>query len=139
MFISSSLVISLKNLKGVEKDKEKGYKTLMTVFKNGRKIIYFLLELYFISMFAAYFIFDLGNRFLLILLIIFSLKIIIFSYFNNKRDVLSYRLNRLTTLIFIFAFIYDKSSNIYSLVIILSIIFLYLIYLIFTIKWNTTM
>lgn len=134
MFFSTALIIPIKNLNGVEKDKKNKYVTLPTKYKNGKKITHLLLQFYFIFMFLAYFIFNLTNKFLFVILFVFIIQIFINYSINNKKEILAYKLTRLIGLLFTFAFVFDKASNIFSIFFSLSIILIYSGYLFFTIK-----
>ncbi len=128
-FVSFALITPMKNLRGVEEDKKMGYKTLMTLYKNGKKITNFFLQFYFILLFLSYFIFDLGDKFLLVILGIFLIKILIDYYMNNNREVRAYHLCRLIVMLFAFAFVYDRATNLSIVFLSLLIPIIYVLYL----------
>ena len=64
-----------KNLREIDEDKKRGYKTLMTMYKNGKDVTHILLSLYFILIFLSYFLFDLGNKFLFVVFVLFIIKV----------------------------------------------------------------
>jgi len=129
MYLNLWLAIPIKNINNSDKDKELGYHTLITRFRNGKSMTNTLLEFYFISMFFAYFIFDLGNRFLFVLGIIFVLRIFVFNYINNGNEVFGYKLSKLATLLFSSGIIISKTSDYRIISIPLALILLYAVYL----------
>lgn len=131
MFLTMTLIIPIKNLKGIEEDKKRGYITFMTKFSNGKQITLLLMQIYFISLFLAYFLFDLSSKFIFILMGIFILKILIDYFLNTKKDVTAYKLIRLVPILFIFGIIFDKAENSLALSLIFSIILIYTISLFF--------
>ncbi|MBD3249295.1 hypothetical protein GF336_04585 [Candidatus Woesearchaeota archaeon] len=127
LFVNMWLAIPLKNLNNFKKDEMLGYHTLMTMKKNGRSITEMLLESYFISMFFAYFLFDLGDVFLAVLMFLFILRIFVFRLLREKKFAHGYRLNKIATLIFLFGIIASRTrEEIVFVPIVLAI--LYLIY-----------
>lgn len=136
MSLSLWLVIPMKNLNGIEKDKELGYSTLITKLFNGRRITFFLFELYFISIMLAYFVLSLNHIFLSFVIIIFILKIIIFDNINNGNEVLGYKLSKLVTLLFSLGIIVSVNSRLIILLIPILLIFIYTIYLSLDIKFT---
>jgi 4-hydroxybenzoate polyprenyltransferase len=127
-FLTTMLVIPIKNLKGVEEDKRRGYRTLMTIYKNGEKITIILLQIYFVSLFLIYFILDLEYKFTLILMSIFLLKILIDTYLNTQK-IVAYKLTRLIPLLFTFGIVYDQTTNNKIIFLSFSIIIVYLFFL----------
>ena len=129
MFVALFLIIPMKNLNRVKEDKKRKYKTLMTYYKNGKKITYFLFNFYFILMFIAYFVFDLTNKYLIIFAGIFIITIFLNSYLNNRKEILAYKLSRLIVILFSFAFVYDKATDFIIISISGFLIFVYIVYL----------
>ncbi|MFH1521352.1 MAG: UbiA family prenyltransferase [archaeon] len=111
MFASFLFLVPIKNLNGAEKDIEKGYKTLMTLFKDGKTITYVLFNIYVILMFLSYFIFDLDEKFLIMFAFILMLKIFMDYCLYNGREVLTYRCARLVIILFSFSFVFVNASN----------------------------
>jgi len=132
--IPFGLIAPMKNLRGITGDKKRHYKTLMTTNKNGKQITYVLLSLYFIAVFAAYFILDLGNRFLFVVFILFIVKVFMDYYMINKKEIIAYGLVRLVIITLPFAFVFDKTSNISFIALSFSFIFIYFLYFISKIK-----
>ncbi len=128
-FSSFFLFVPMKNLNGVKEDIEKKYKTIMTSSLNGKTLTYILFNFYLISMFLSYFIFNLGDKFLIIFSFILAIKIPIDYFIYNGKQVLSYKLGRLIILIFSFAFVLDQSTNINIILISSILILIYAIYL----------
>jgi len=128
------LIAPMKNLRGIKEDKKRKYKTLMTTCKNGKEITHILLSLYFIAIFSAYFLLDLGNRFLSIVLMLFLIKVFMDHYMNTKKEIVAYGLVRLVIITLPFAFVFDKSSNITFIIMSFSFIFIYFLYFFFKIK-----
>ena len=111
MFVAIFLVSTMKNLNGVEDDIKRGYKTLMTSGKNGKWITAVLLNAYFILIFSAYFVFGLGNKFLIVFGAMLGLKGFINYKLGSGQDVLAYRLARLIIIMFPLAVVFDRSAN----------------------------
>jgi len=130
MFFSIALVAPMKNLRGIKDDKKRKYKTLMTKYKNGKKITNLLLDIYLVLLFLAYFIFKLSNKFLFIFSILLMLGFFINYLMANKKEVKAYQLARLVIILFSFAIVFDKVTTILPLLISLALIFTYLFYLI---------
>ena len=138
MFVALFLIIPMKNLNQIEKDKKRRYKTLMTQFKNGRQITNWLLNIHILLLFLSYFIFDFGNKFLLIFFFIFILKIFVSNLINKNRDLKAYYLSRLIFILFSFAIVYDQTTNTIFILMSASMVFIYLAYL-YILKWNIMM
>lgn len=138
MFVSLFLIIPMKNLSQVKEDKKRKYKTLMTQYKNGKQIINWLLNIHILLLFLAYFVFNLGNKFLLIFFFIFILSIFIFHLINKNKEIKAYSLSRLIFILFSFAIVYDQTTRIIFILMSASMILIYLAYL-YTIKWNIMM
>lgn len=133
-FFSLFLMAPMKNMNGWKEDKKRGYKTLMTLYKNGKGITNFLFQVYFILVLASYFIFDVGGKFLFIVLIMFSIKILMDFYINSGREIKAYVICRLIIILFAFAFVFDQASNINLVFLGLSIPSLYTVYLLIKLK-----
>lgn len=129
MFLNLWLAIPIKNINNSDKDKELGYNTLITRSMNGKAITHILFESYLISMFFAYFIFDLGNKFLFVLCIIFILRIFVFNYINNGNEAFGYKLSKMATLLFSLGIIISKTTDYRIISIPLLLILLYAVYL----------
>jgi hypothetical protein len=129
MFFSMFLIIPMKNLNRIKEDKKNKYKTLLTKYKNGKKLTNFLFQIYFVFIILAYFIFNLNYIFLIGIIPIFILKTIIDYNLNNKKEIFAYELSRFLVILFIFFIVYSKTSNIRLIILNSSLIFLYLIYL----------
>jgi len=123
-----TLIVPMKNLNGIEKDKQRGYKTLMTKYKNGKTATHFLLSFYFIVVFLLYFFLDLGNRFLFVVFVMFVIKTFMDYYMNTGKEIVAYGLVRLIIIIFPFAFVFDKAENIELVFLSFSFILFYLVY-----------
>lgn len=130
MFLAIILVTPMKNLNGIDEDKKRGYKTLMTKYKNGKKITNFLLDIYFILLFLAYFIFQLGNKFLFIFIFIFLIKGLMNYFILENKEVHAYRLVKLVIILFSFAIVFDKTTQPIILLLSSSLIGGYFLYLI---------
>lgn len=129
MFFAIALVAPMKNLKGVKEDKKRGYKTLMTKYKDGKKITNLLLNLYLLLLFLAYFIFNLNKKFLLIFSILLMLGFFINYLMANKKEVQAYRLVRLVIILFSFAIVFSQTSNLKIILLSFSLVFVYFTYL----------
>ncbi len=129
MFFAITLVAPMKNLKGVKDDKKRGYKTLMTKYKGGKKITNLLLNLYLLLLFLAYFIFNLNEKFLLIFSILLMLGFFINYLIVNKKEVQAYKLVRLVIILFSFAIVFSQTSNLKIILLSLSLVFVYFTYL----------
>jgi len=127
MYIFSWLTVHSKNLKDTEDDKERGYKTLTTIFKNGRIISILLLELSFLFMLVAYFLFNLTNTFLVIFSIIFIVQLVIVYQVIKNKNHSALKLIRLLTILFLFGIIVDRTNKFIIIVMPLSLFLLYLI------------
>ncbi|MBN1502348.1 UbiA prenyltransferase family protein [Candidatus Woesearchaeota archaeon] len=134
MFVTFWFLIHLKNLKDTREDKDRGYKTLTTEFKNGREWTLFCYEIGFASIALAYFLFGFGIKYIFFLLIIYILKnhIVHTALFHREKESLNYM--RFMVLFFLIGFVseYATSAVIY---LISGVIFsLYTIFLINDIK-----
>ncbi|MDH3352919.1 MAG: hypothetical protein OEL87_00540 [Nanoarchaeota archaeon] len=129
-FSSLALMTPMKNMNGWKEDLERGYKTLMTVRKDGKLITNYLLQVYFILTLASFFFFDLGKKFLLVIIIMFSLKILMDFYMNCGKEIKAYIMCRLMIILFAFAFVFDKAINPEIILIGLIILLLYVLYLV---------
>lgn len=128
-FSSFFLFVPMKNLNGVKEDIEKKYKTIMTSSTNGKTLTYILFNFYLIVMFLSYFIFNLGNKFLIVFSFILAIKIFTDYFIYNGKQVLTYKLGRLVILVFSFAFVLDQSTSINIILISSILILVYAIYL----------
>lgn len=133
-FFSLFLMAPMKNMNGWREDKKRGYKTLMTLYKNGKSITNFLFQVYFILVLASYFIFDVGDKFLFVVLIMFVIKILMDFYMNSGREVKAYVICRLIIILFAFAFVFDQASDFGLVLLGLSIPSLYTFYLLIKLK-----
>lgn len=122
------MITPMKNLRGIEEDKKRGYKTLMTRYKNGKNVTHILLSLYFIIIFFLYFLFNLGHKFLFIIFLMFVVKVFMDYYMNTEREVVAYGLVRLVIIMLPFAFVFDKALNIVFPLISSTFIFTYFLY-----------
>lgn len=111
MFFTFWFIMHSKNLKDAKEDKQREYKTLVTMFKNGRYFTLILLDISFILMFISYFLFDLSIKYLLILVIVSILNLVVINRMVNSEAGQAVKLIRLIMLIFLFGLIFDKASN----------------------------
>jgi len=136
MFVAFFLIIPMKNLSQVVKDKKRKYKTLMTQYKNGKQITNWLLNIHVLLLFLAYFIFSLNNKYLLIFASIIIITIFVNFYLRNGKETQAYYLSRLIFILFSFAIVYAKTTNTIFILMSASMILIYLAYL-YILKWNT--
>jgi 4-hydroxybenzoate polyprenyltransferase len=128
IMIFYTTIDQMSNLNGIKGDKENKYKTLMTLCKNGKLYTHLLMNISFLVAFAIYFLFDFSNKFLLIILLLFSIETIMNYFMNSKREIEAYGLMRLITIIFPFAFICEWAHDIRIFLIGLIFIETYLTY-----------
>ena len=143
-FIAFFSIVPMKNLNGIKEDKKRKYKTLMTKYKGGKSITKILFDFYFVLMLIAYFLFDLGNKYIAAFVVLLTFKILMDLYFNNKKEIMSYELLRLLLISFSFAFVFDLTSNTKIILLSSALIIAYLFYLAIDInqggqKWSITM
>lgn len=105
------LFIHIKNLKDKEDDKNRGYKTIATEFKNGRKITLILFEISFLLMVAGYFLFKFNPIYLISLLILFFMKQSIKRNIlkNNEEKALDYL--RFVSVVFVYSIVLQKITE----------------------------
>lgn len=124
----------MSNLNGILGDKKNRYKTLMTTSKNGKLHTHLLMNISFVIAFTIYFLFNLSNKFLLIILLLFSIEIIMNYLMNSKGEIEAYGLMRLVAIIFPFAFVFEWAHNIEIFLVSLTFIDTYFIYYIINFK-----
>ena len=111
MFVTFWFLMHSKNLKDTKDDRERGYKTLTTLFENGRAISITLLIIGFLFMFAVYFLFNLTYKYLTLCSMVFILQVIVINQIIKDKNENAVKLIRLVMLMFMFAVIADKTSN----------------------------
>ena len=111
LMLTLAIIAPMKNLNGIETDKKRKYKTLMTIFKNGKTPTHILMKLYFIIAFSAFFLFDLTKKFLAIIAVLFLIQIIMDICMTTKKEIEAYGLVRLVIISLPFAFVFDKATN----------------------------
>ena len=111
LMIPFGTMLQMKNLKGIKQDKRNNYKTLMTCYKNGRLITYYLMKISFITIFLIYFLFDLGNNYLIIVLILYMIQIIMDYFIYTKQELKAHGLTRLITIIIPLAIVLEKNPK----------------------------
>jgi 4-hydroxybenzoate polyprenyltransferase len=129
MFVTFWFLMHSKNLKDTSDDKKRGYKTLTTLYKHGKSISITLLVIGFLSMFFAYFLFNLANKFLLVYLIVLILQITAIRLIIGNKGQPAVKIIRLLMMLFLLGIIFDKASDISVLLIPFSLFFTYLILL----------
>ncbi|MCH7850101.1 MAG: UbiA prenyltransferase family protein [Nanoarchaeota archaeon] len=112
MFFSMILIMPIKNIKGIDEDKKRGYKTFLTTYRKGKQITIVLMFMYFTSLFMAYYVFDLGNKFLLLSIFFIPLYMVMHMCMIKKMETLSYKCSRLLVLFFLFAIVFDQTSRV---------------------------
>ena len=132
LMIPFGTMLQMKNLKGINQDKKNNYKTLMTCYKNGRLITYYLLKLSFIIIFLIYFLFDFGNNYLAIVLILYIIQIIMDYFIYTKQELKAHGLTRLITITIPLAIVLEKNPKFATISLTFSLI--YIIYYIYKIK-----
>jgi len=130
MFFTFWFIIHSKNLKDTLNDKKRGYKTLTTMTKNGKRIAIIFLGISFAFMLVAYFLFNLTKLYWVFLSIIYILgPIAIIHIIKNKEDF-AVLLIRGVMLLFLFGLIISKAIDIRIVLFALSLCFIYGIILI---------
>jgi 4-hydroxybenzoate polyprenyltransferase len=94
------LIIPLKNLNGINKDKKLGYKTLTTLSKQGKKITIILYYLSFILISYFYYFLELKKIYLFMLIIIGLMYITTGKTLSFPNKYFSIPITRLTMIIF---------------------------------------
>ncbi|MBW2984305.1 UbiA family prenyltransferase [Candidatus Woesearchaeota archaeon] len=112
MFLTFWFLMHSKNLKDTEDDAKRGYKTLTTIGRNGKTISIMLLMPGFLSMFLAYFMFNLTNRFLAVFSIVFILQAVAIKQIISNENQSAVKLIRLLMMLFLFGIIIDRASSI---------------------------
>jgi len=131
MLITSWFIMPLKNLKDTSNDKNRGYKTLTTITKHGKRTTIILFGLFFIPTSFAYFLFNLTKIYLFILALIFILELIIMINIIKNKEGFALKLARAMVLLFLFGLIISKATDIR---IVLVAFYLFLVYCLFLIK-----
>lgn len=100
-----------KNLKGVEQDRVRGYKTLPIVLRSG-KFLTLLMFIFsaFLMAFSLYF-FSLNFMFLFFLYLIFILYFFSLNSFWKGENVLALFISRMIILFFLFGIIFSKTTD----------------------------
>lgn len=133
LFFVFWFLLPIKNLKGIQEDRKRKYRTLTTVFKNGKLITFIFFWISFVLMIGSYFLFELKHSYLFVLLFIFILSVIIsLGIFSDKKETLW--IARGITLIFLFGIIISSTKYLLIIWSGLGIIVLYLSVLIFKIQ-----
>jgi 4-hydroxybenzoate polyprenyltransferase len=122
LFITFWFVTHTKNLKDTKEDKKRNYVTLTTKFKSGKFITKLLFDFYFLAMFIIYFVLNLTKKYLFVLLIIFTLRIFVERFKEDKKTV---NITRLIMLLFLFGIIIDKTNNVKIILFSLSLCLIY--------------
>jgi hypothetical protein len=129
-FVTFWFIMPMKNLVGSDEDKARGYKTLTTWSMNGRNVTIILLEISFICMFLAYFVLELSKKYLLVLILLFALRIVIFRNIEKKREKFAVDLMRIAILLYLFGLIIDRTLNLVILGLFMSVFLSYVPYMI---------
>ncbi|MBN2367635.1 hypothetical protein JXC34_01350 [Candidatus Woesearchaeota archaeon] len=110
-FIVSLFYMPLKNIRGAEEDKSRGYKTLPSMFRKGVQMTFMAMSVSFILMFLGYFLFDLFVIYLLFLAVIIVLGIVMVYLCHNGDIILMAKLFRFVDVFFCFAFVASSSTS----------------------------
>jgi len=115
-----------RNQKDSKGDKRRKYRTYVTVTKNPRVLTRLFFSLSFLIMILSSLIFKVSTNYLFVLSFAFVVEIIILYLTDLKKDVLAMQLARFTIILFSFALVLDKTTNIKLVLsqIILGILFL---------------
>ena len=116
----------IKNLNGIEKDKNLKYKTLPVVYKQGKKITFILYYVSFILMIPAYFIFELNALYLALLFALLLLFLITKKIEKRKNYSGMLKIARLIISLFGFAITISITKNIKLIILGSTIIFFFL-------------
>ncbi len=122
-------IIHLKNLKDTIDDKKRGYKTLTTQLKNGKKITLLFFEFSFALMFIAYFIFGFSLKYMITVLLLFLLKNIITGHIRKDNQVTALNYMRLMVIVFLVGISIEKINNIRMYIPLAIISGLYMVFL----------
>jgi len=130
MFMGFWFILPIKNLKDYKSDKKRGYKTLVTVLKNGKAITIFLFAVSFLFMTLGFFLFELSPVFLGIIFINMCLGVFIIRNVSLNKDGRALDLTRMVILLFLIGLIISSSFNFKIIFLALSFAFTYLFLLI---------
>jgi len=111
MFFIFGFITNVKNLVKIKEDRERGYKTIGTRFENPADLVKIFFEIGFILMLTLYFIFNLGNSFLVVLIGILILKIFVFLSLDLKKYKLGLKISRSIVVLLCFGFLIGLSSD----------------------------
>ena len=128
-FLLVSLIIPMKNFKGIVEDKKNRYKTLLTYSKDGRFATVIIFNLSFLLLILAPIIFGLDKNYYLILILILILYFVINYFILNKREIFAYKLARLDVLLINLAISVSVFTNFSVFLISTFLIVFYLFYL----------
>jgi 4-hydroxybenzoate polyprenyltransferase len=129
MFVTFGFIMESRNLKDTKEDAERGYKTLTTVFKEGKLISVTLIASSVICMFLSYFLFSLSLLFLFAFLtVIFSYLKVIF-HITRKENSDAVKFLRVLMMLFLISFILGKSTHFLVILFSISLFLAYLILL----------
>lgn len=127
LMVFYNLIVQMKNLRGVEDDIKNNYKTPMTTMRSGKLVIHSLMKLSLIVLFAIYFVFNMGQKYLIVILIIFILQIVSDIFMAINKELKAYPLFRLIAISVPFAIALDQSGiKVYAIN--LAIILIYITY-----------
>lgn len=130
MFTVFWFIIPLKNLKDTIDDRNRGYKTLTTDIKNGEVKTKALFEIAFIVMLGAYFVLNLSDMYLMILLAIFGLKVMINYFIDIRKEEIALNMTRLMAIMFLAAMVIDRTDSLPIILVSLGLSFVYSLFFI---------
>lgn len=102
----------MSNLNGIKEDKQRGYKTLMTTFKEGKLYTHFLMNISFLIMILIYLFNNFSKKYLFVTFTLLILEVFMNYMMNSKREIEAYGLMRLIAIAFPLAFIYELAKDI---------------------------
>ena len=118
-----------KNLKGVQEDRKRNYKTLPILFRQGKLITILLFVISFVLIVGSYFVFDLNSMFLFFLFLIFVLYLFAIRDFLKERNLSALHFSRMILLLFLFGIIIGKTSDLLIIFLGVAILLLYFLLL----------
>lgn len=126
-------IMPAKDLKGMNEDKKRGYKTLPNI-KHGRTITILMFWIFLITMILAFPAFNLNKIYFAFLATMVPLHVASTIFFYYRKEEYSLAITRLSMVIFFFSLSFSITKNPLPILAGLSMVFLYLTRLIYEIK-----
>ncbi len=129
IFLVLFLLVPMKNFNGIREDRKRGYKTLITSYKNGKFLTLLMFVISGIIFIAIYFAFGLPKTYLVAILMAFVVKIEILFLVFAKEKIKAYELTRILVIILCLGIVYSVATELKIILLSNIVFYLYAIYL----------